>query len=102
MGEGRVERSIRALESHTTAVKTAIGHDMQDKGRDPWVVVSPHGVAWLGYAVDEERAWAYATQNYVPRHEPTHYKALGWYAAMATVTWAKPDLFNQPEVDLFK
>lgn len=82
-------------------------HNQSISGRDPWVVVSPHGLIWLGHAVDEKCAWAYATISFPDRKSPDAYKALGWYAAPANVTWKKPtpavDLFNPtPEVDLFK
>lgn len=82
---------------------------MKDRLMDPWVVVSPQGVQFLGYAVDETTAWRYATQSCEPRASVEVYKSRGWYAAPATVTWQKPaptiDLFAAPatpEVDLFK
>lgn len=75
-------------------------------GRDPWVVVAPHGLVWSGHAVDEERAWAYATNSFEPRALPVVYKAKGWYAARATLSWQPSEpavnLFATPEVDLFK
>lgn len=79
---------------------------MKDRLNDPWVVVAPYGVVFLGYAADEERAWAYATQSFQPRSSVVYYKSQGWYAAKATVTWQKPNpstnLLATPEVDLFK
>lgn len=75
-------------------------------GRDPWVVVSPHGLIWSGHAVDEERAWAYATNSFLERKTPDAYRAQGWYAARATLSWQPPaptvNLFATPDVDLFK
>lgn len=79
---------------------------MKDKLMDPWVVVSPQGVQFLGYAADEKTAWSYAL-GWPDAKEVSHYKSIGWYAAMANVTWQKPapevNLFAPtPEVDLFK
>lgn len=78
---------------------------MKDKLMDPWVVVSPQGVAFLGYAADEQTAWSYAL-GWPDAKEVSHYKANGWYATKATVTWQRPtppaDLFATPDVDLFK
>ncbi len=71
---------------------------MKDRLMDPWVVVSPQGVQFLGHAVDEKTAWCYAL-GWPHPEEVSWYKARGWYAAKATVTWRKPEA--QPDVNLF-
>lgn len=55
----------------------------------PWVIVSPAGVYWIGHAKDEAHAWSIAL-GWPDHAEITDHKALGWYAAEATVTWHKP------------
>lgn len=79
---------------------------MKDRLMDPWVIVSPQGVQFLGHAVDEKTAWCYCL-GWPHPEEVSYYKARGWYAAKATVMWKKPapevNLFAPtPEVDLFK
>jgi len=55
----------------------------------PWVIVSPGGVYWLGHAKDEAHAWTIAL-GWPDQVEIDDHKALGWYAAEATVTWKRP------------
>lgn len=101
-----VPLSTHAACSTVNEVPTRVYSQMKDKLADPWVVVSPQGVQFLGFAVDETTAWSYAL-GWPDAKEVERYKALGWYATPANVTWKKPtptvDLFNPtPEVDLFK
>ena len=55
-----------------------------------WVVVSPDGLYWTGQADHELHAWRIALGY--PRQDEIdeQYKACGWYAVPATVTWQKP------------
>lgn len=55
----------------------------------PWVIISPGGVYWLGHATDEWHAWTIAL-GWPDQAEVDDHKALGWYAAEATVTWRRP------------
>ena len=60
---------------------------MEDK--QPWVVVAPDGVDWLGHAKNERDAWTVAL-GWGDDEDIELYKQAGWYAAPATVTWNKP------------
>jgi hypothetical protein len=60
-----------------------------EKFRQPWVVVAPDGVHWLGEASDEAGAWNVAL-GWPDQGEIDWHKTAGWYAAPATLTWKRP------------
>jgi hypothetical protein len=55
---------------------------------DAWVIVGPKGVAYLGLHLDEHEAWQIYL-GWPDESEVAERKAKGWYAAKATLTWAK-------------
>ena len=61
-----------------------------DGGRlQPYVIVAPDGVFWLGHAESEATAWNYAT-GWEPLEDIEQRKTAGWYCASAVVTWHAP------------
>jgi hypothetical protein len=60
-----------------------------DTFRQPWVVVAPDGVHWLGEADGETQAWRYAL-GWPDTAEVEDAKSKGWYAAPATLKWKRP------------
>ena len=60
-----------------------------------WVIVSPQGLVYVGLHKDEDETWSIAL-GWPDTAEIAHHKALGWYAAEATLTWKDP---RPPAVD---
>jgi hypothetical protein len=56
----------------------------------PWVVVAPEGVHWMGRAYNEADAWRIGL-GYPDAEEIAWQKARGWYAAPATLSWKHPE-----------
>lgn len=60
-----------------------------EKPLDPWVVVAPDGVRWLGLAKNEHHAWQFAL-GWPDQKEIADTKALGWFAVKGNLTWRQP------------
>lgn len=54
-----------------------------------WVVVAPQGLDYVGLQEDEAGAWRCAL-GWPSEDEIEARKRAGWYAAKATITWARP------------
>ena len=66
------------------------GDGMKDeKPLDPWVVVAPDGLRWIGLAKNEHHAWQFAL-GWPDQKEIADTKAIGWYAVKGNLTWSKP------------
>lgn len=61
-------------------------------GEAVWVVVGPSGVRWVGLAADENAAWTIAL-GWPDADDIALAKRQGWYAAEASLSWRKPDVF---------
>lgn len=58
-------------------------------GMQPWVVVKPEGLAYIGLHEDEASAWT-VYLGWPDAEDIAAAKAKGWYAAPATATWRAP------------
>ena len=54
-----------------------------------WVVCGPDGLYWCGIVDGEDSAWRIAF-GWPDEDDIKAYKAKGFYAAEATITWQKP------------
>ena len=67
-------------------------HGTNDPGAlspQPWVIVGPTGLAYIGLHFDEEATWQ-VFLGWPSDDEIASYKSEGWYAAPAVATWRKP------------
>jgi len=61
-----------------------------------WVVVAPHGLAYVGLHDSEAGAWS-AALGWPDAAEIAERKAAGWFATVASVTWQRPGAAPQAE-----
>ena len=59
-----------------------------EKPLEPWVVVAPDGLRWIGLAKNEHHAWQFAL-GWPDQKEIADTKAIGWYAVKGNLTWRK-------------
>ena len=65
------------------------GTNNSDTPVQPWVVVGPQGLAYIGLHLSEESTWQ-VFLGWPADDEIDTYKREGWYAAPAVASWSKP------------
>lgn len=56
---------------------------------DPYVLVSPEGLVYVGLHTCEESCWQIVL-GWPSEDEIKYHKSLGYYVAKAQLTWRKP------------
>ena len=63
---------------------------MKEKIYEPWVIVAPDGLRWLGLALNEHDAWQHGLGWPDQKEINDHKEQLAWYAVKADLKWSKP------------